>query len=118
MAGIVTQDRAAHLTAAQLIADTGFGDAEGARITGKRWADHRRRIRDGLEAEQLLASEQVARLQPDAAPPIVPEPSVVRPVRHRGQTAAALKAIAPAPAMPRQSESRVFGALGKLRAVD
>ncbi len=112
-------DQGGHfLTAAQLIADTGFGDAEGARITGKRWADHRRRIRDGLEAEQLLASEQVARLQPDAAPPIVPEPSVVRPVRHRGQTAAALKAIAPAPAMPRQSESRVFGALGKLRAVD
>lgn len=117
---IYLYDRGGHfLTAAQLIADSGFGDAEGARTTAKRWKDHRRRIRDGLEAEQLLAAEQVAALQVDAPTPAMPEPGAVRMVRHRGQTAAALKAIAPAPASdPKPSESRIFGALGRLRAVD
>lgn len=116
---IYLYDQGGHyLGAAQLIADTGFGDAEGARITGKRWKEHRRRIDMGLEAEQLLAAEQVAARQADAPAPIAPEPGAVRIVRHRGQTAAALKAVAPVPAQPTPKESRIFGALRHLRAVD
>ncbi|MBB5987406.1 transposase domain-containing protein [Sphingobium lignivorans] len=86
----------AYLTTAPVIMDTGFDNVAGAKATGKRWAEHRKRIRDGLAAEQLIAAEELARLLPAAAEPSMPEPSVLRTHRHRGQTAAALRA-APEP---------------------
>ncbi len=103
-----------YLTSAQIIADTGFLDAAGAKDAAKRLADYRKRIRGAADAEQLLAAEEVARLQVDATPMQMPEPSVLRPVRHRGNTAAALK---PAPAQS-QHETKVFAALGKLSVVE
>lgn len=120
----------AYLTTAELIADTGFADTAAAKATAKKVADYRRRMRDAAEAEQLLAAEEVARLQAAVETPEVPEPTVLRPVRHRGQTAAALK-VAPAQAGPvkvrpqkgqerpqKEEESRVFAALAKLRVVE
>lgn len=104
-----------YLTSAALIADTGFDDVAGAKATAKRHADHRRTIREGLAAEQLLTMEQLIGAQAGApVAPATPEPGAVRIVRHHGQTAAALKAQP----QPRQSENRIFGALGKLKAVD
>ena len=105
-----------YLTSAQVIADTGFLDAGAAKESAKRVADYRRRIRDAADAEQLLAAEKVARLQADAPQPELPEPAVIRPVRHRGQTAAAVKA-ASEPAQNEQ-ESRVFAGLERLRLVE
>ena len=109
------------LTSAQLIADTGFDQASGAKDAAKRHKEYRRRIRDAAEAEQLLAAEEVAAMQADAMPPDLPEPNVVRPVRHRGRTggrtAAALKA-APDTVTAIERESRLFGAIGKLRVVE
>lgn len=100
------------LTTAQLIADSGFLDVTGAKETGKRWADYRRRMRAAAEAEQLLAAEEVAALQPIPVAPPTPEPTVVRAVRHRGQTAAALKAeLSPQVATNRERETRVFDRL-------
>jgi len=109
-----------YLTSADLIADTGFLDAASAKAAAKRWADYRKRIRGAADAEQLLAAEQVAALQADAPKTEVPEATVIRPVRHRGQTAAALKP-APSPA-PRENEHRkheekIFRALSHLRIV-
>ncbi|MFZ5749071.1 MAG: transposase domain-containing protein [Pseudomonadota bacterium] len=99
------------LTAAQLIADTGFDDVAGAKATAKRWADYRRRIRDAAEAEQLLAAEELAAMQAAPAVPIdLPEPAAIRPIRHRGQVAAALNP-APQIATSRDRENRIFGAL-------
>lgn len=79
------------LCEAHLIADTGFDDAEGAKATAKRVKELKQRARDGAEALQLMRAEQVAARQAKikAVPPS--EPSVIRPVRHAGQTAAALK---------------------------
>lgn len=100
------------LTTAELIADTGFDDAASAKSAAKRHADYRRRIRDAAEAEQLLVADELAALQAQSRPAQVPEPAVIRPVRHRGQTAAALKlAAAPQIEANRERESRVFGRL-------
>lgn len=80
------------LLTAPLIADSAWGDAEGARATAKRWKAYRRAARDGIEAEQLLSAEQIAALQPRTIGPEIEAPDVIRVVKHRGQTAAALKA--------------------------
>jgi len=105
-----------YLTSAQVIADTGFLDAASAKASARRLADFRKQVRAAADAEQLIAAEEVARLQADALAPEPPTPAAIRPVRHRGQTAAALKVIE-TPA-PRRSEATVFAALGKLRAVE
>lgn len=97
-----------YLTSCQIIADTGFLDAAAAKQAAKRTADYRKQIRAAADAEQLLHAEQVAAMQADAVQPELPEPAVLRPVRHRGQTAAALK---PVPEPARHQESRVFAAL-------
>ncbi len=76
-----------------VVADTGWGDAEGARVSAKRWKGVRRQIRDGIEAEQLLTAQEVAAMQPRVSTADLAVPDVIRPVRHRGQTAAALKAV-------------------------
>lgn len=98
-----------YLTAADVIRDTGFSDVAGAKAAAKRDADYRRRIREGLLAEQLYSAEQVAALQAETIRVDMPEPAIIRPVRHRGNTAAALKA-APVPVQSQQ-ESTVFRAL-------
>lgn len=103
----------AYLTSAAVIADSGFDDVAGARDTAKRLKSYRKTVRDGVEAEDLLRAEEVAALLPDAAKPSLPAPSVIRPVRHRGQTAAALK---PLTETERETEARpatnsVFSAL-------
>jgi putative transposase len=100
------------LTTAQVIADRGFIDVAGAREAAKREKDYRRKIREAANAEQLLTAAEIADLQPDQALPSVPEASVVRPVRHRGMTAAALKAQPnPRAEEKQQRDSRVFTAL-------
>lgn len=104
-----------YLTSAAIIADTGFLDVAGAKATAKRTAEYRRKIRDAANAEQLLLADQVARMQVDAPDFALPEPAVVRPVRHRGQTAATVKVADLA--TPKPNESRLFAALGRLSIV-
>lgn len=105
-----------YLTSAQVIVDTGFLTAASAKESGKLVASYKRRIRDAAEAEQLLAAEDVARMQADAPVFELPEPAVLRPVRHQGQTAAALRHV-PA-ARPAKSESRVFAALSLVKPAE
>lgn len=104
-----------YLAAAPVLEDTGFDSEAGAKASAKRLADFRRRTRELEEMEMLVAAQSVAELLPDPELPELPEPQVVRPVRHRGQTAAAIKS---APLAPSQHETRVFTALGKLRVVE
>ena len=76
------------------IAATGFFDKASAGKRRAQEADLRRRMRDAAEMERLLDAADVARMIPDhsdATP--IGAPSVVRPVRHRGHTAAALKPL-------------------------
>lgn len=102
------------LTTAEVIADRGFNDVGAAREAAKREKDYRRRVRDAAEAEQLLAADELAALQVQAMPIALPEPTVIRPVRHRGG-GAAIAAIAPQVTQrieeKQARESRVFAAL-------
>lgn len=104
-----------YLTSANLIADSGFDDVAGAQATAKRLKSYRQRVRHGEQAEQLLAAEELAALQADLVPVTLPEPTVIRPVRHRGQTAAALK---PQVNEALRRDETMFAALGKLRVVE
>lgn len=87
-----------YLTSAQIMGDIQFFDAAGAKDSAKLLADYRKRTRAGAEAYELLEAAEVARQQAQApvATPL-PEPAVIQPMRHRGQTAAALKHVEPAP---------------------
>lgn len=79
------------LCEAELLADTGFDDVEGARATAKRVKELKQRARDGEEALRLMHAEEVAARQAKirAVPP--PQPDIVRPIRHAGNTAAAIR---------------------------
>lgn len=106
-----------YLTSATVIQDTGFLNAAEAKDAAKRWANYRKQIRGAADAHMLLEAEQVAAMQADVPLVEVPEPVVIRPVRHRGQTAAALK-VAPQAGEAIDRDARMFAALGKLRVVD
>lgn len=106
-----------YLASAQMWEDSGFLSAEDAKKTAKFNADMRKRVRAGVEAEQLLTAAQVAAWQTDAPAPEVPQAGATRPVRHRGQTAAALKLVPEVREVPQQS--KVFAALErKFRVVE
>ena len=106
-----------YLGEAPIWEDTGFGDVEGAKRTNKLVADKRQAAKALVEAHRRLDAAEVAEAQRviGGKTPDLPEPAILRPVRHRGQTAAALKAD-PIPASGH--ESRVFDGLSKLRLVD
>ncbi len=78
---------------AAVIAATGFLDTEGAKITAKARGDARRLGRELVKAEGLLSAAELARrAQPMQAPAPV-DTDILRPVRRRGHSAAALKLI-------------------------
>lgn len=101
--------------------DAGFQSAEHARERSKLEARHRKAVREAIDAEQLLTpAEIVARLPAAFADEDLPEPSVVRPVRHRGATNAALK---PAPRSRAEVDQEQFNdqfssAISGLRLVE
>lgn len=70
-----------YITAAELIADTGFSDAAGAKEAAKRVAEYRKRVKAMAEAEQLISAEQLADLQAGVVPTAKPKAGAVRPVR-------------------------------------
>lgn len=107
-----------YLTAAQMIADTGFLDVAAAKQAAKFLSTQRKRIRDGLQAEQLLSAGEVARLQAGAQQVHLPEPAVLRPVRHKGHTAAALKVTRQERTERDEREAQVFSILSRRRDED
>ncbi|ARR54771.1 hypothetical protein HY78_15670 [Rhizorhabdus wittichii DC-6] len=109
-----------YLCTAPVIAATGFFDRAGAIQRAKEEANLRRKWREAEQAHDLLSAKKIAELYAEPRQPYpAPSSSVVRPVRHRGQTAAALKpAPAPAEAASEQPflDNLVRGA-ARLRAV-
>ncbi len=90
-----------YLTSAARIADTGYDDVAGARETAKRLASYRKRVRDGADAEQLMAAEELAAMQPRTPAFELPPPAAARIVRI-ANTAAVLAEPAPRPAAQRE----------------
>lgn len=70
-----------YITAAELIADTGFSDAAGAKEAAKRLAGYKKQVKAMAEAEELISAEQLADLQAGVAPAPAPQAGAVRPVR-------------------------------------
>lgn len=82
---------------APAIAAVGFFDKASANKRRGQEAEQRRLVRQLAKTHELLDASELAAMMPDHADEApLPAPTVVRPVRHRGQTAAALKPI-PAP---------------------
>jgi hypothetical protein len=108
-----------YLASAEKINDTGFDNAAAAKLSAKRWANYRKMTRAATKAEDLLSAEEVARQQADFVPPELPEPSVIHLVRHRGQTAAAVKAEPTPRAVENQErEARFYAALRSVESND
>ncbi|WCT72080.1 transposase domain-containing protein [Sphingomonas naphthae] len=108
-----------YLVSAELLEATGFLDMAAAKTRARQESDLRKAVRRAAELEQLLDAEQLAALLPvqvDEMP--VTEPSIIRPVRRRGQTAAALKpALDAAPALTTHIDTFAAG-ISRLRLVD
>lgn len=112
-----------YLTQAALIEDFGFADAAGAVAAKKRRKEAMRAIRAGLEAQRLLAADQIAELQARTDEPEIPAASVVRPVRpaltvRPSGSAAALKIAEPIINENQQSQARVINAVARFVGSD
>jgi hypothetical protein len=112
-----------YLCSAEAWNDVQFDSADAAKQTAKFMAEQRRAIRKAEEAEQFLAAPALAAMHLGLPAPIraAPKAKVVRAVRQRGQTVAALKLVEmPATPAQRDHESKVFEAVGKacLRIVE
>lgn len=102
---------------APAIAAVGFLDKAAANKRRAQEADHRKKTRELVKMHELLDASALAAMMPDytdEAP--APAPTVIRPVRHRGTAAAAVKA-APASA-PIPVIDRMARATARLRIVE
>lgn len=102
---------------APIIRDTGFDDVASAKAAAKRWANYRKSMRAAADAEDLLAAEQLAAMQPSRAKPPAPQPSVIRPVRHRGNAVLARQETVPAEEPREALGDRMSRGMSKLRLI-
>lgn len=93
----------------------GFADMGAANRLKKARKDWRNATKAAEEKLGLLDAEEVAALSPVVVEPYLPEPTVVRPVRHRGNTAAALKPLSEA-IQPPLNEPRKISAMDRMQA--
>ena len=91
----------AYLASAALQAKTGFMDAQAAGRRARQEADLRKSTKRAADLLQLITAEQLAAMMPELPEDAddAPEPTVIRPVRVRGN---ALLKPAPAPAVAPQ----------------
>lgn len=104
------------LVTAPVWAATGFLDASAAKRRGKLEGDLRRATKAKARVHDLISAEEIAARLPATPEAETPEASVIRPVRHRGQTrgqAAALKMVEPVEAAPRQATASVLDRLAQ-----
>lgn len=114
-------DLAGHyLCSPDIIHDTGFQDVAAAKARAKQEATWRRSVREAAHMEQLLSPQEVASILPDNFAEIsLPEPSVIRPIRHRGMSAATLKPRSEASERPQdQIMDQFSNAVAHLRLID
>ncbi|RSU57220.1 transposase domain-containing protein [Sphingobium yanoikuyae] len=90
------------LATAPIWAATGFLDMAAAKERQRLEKRHAKAARDARDALNLLTAAQLVDLLPSYEEPAQPSvrPAATRIVRHRGQTAAALKAVSEAPQTP------------------
>lgn len=94
------------VTSAPIWTKTGFLDAEAAKARARAEAELRKSVKRSAELQDLLLAQDLAAMMPDERPEELPPAQIIRPVRHRGQTAAALKVVPQAPLTRPQDASR------------
>lgn len=98
---------------------TGFADMASAKARARQEAELRKSVRRATELEDLLAASDIARMLPDHIDESEPvEPAVIRPTRHLGQVAAALKPVSVAQAAEPATIDRFAQAMRHLRVVE
>jgi transposase InsO family protein len=105
------------LVTAELIADTGFDNMAAAKARSKADRDIVKVARELGRLEELREAAEIARLQGGAPEFVLPEPTVIRPVRPRHRNGAAAAAVA----VERHDPSfmnRFGAAVSHLRLVD
>jgi putative transposase len=102
-----------YITAADLIADTGFHDAAGAKEAAKRHADFKKATKAQANAAALLSPDQLADLQAGVAPAPTPRAGAVRPVRVAGTAIGGPRSASPE--SPGCSEPTPLSALERMR---
>lgn len=108
------------LATAPVVEATGFLDVASAKTRAKAEGDLRKAVRAVEAAEDLLTAQQIAAMLPDDdSDDAAFVPTIVRPVRHRGQTAAALKPQhqAQISGAPRPDPNSVIDRIGRLKLV-
>lgn len=109
------------IVTAPVLSQSGFLDMASAKSRARQEGELRKTAKRLAELEGLLSADQLVALLPDYADESpIPEPRVVRPVRPRGHTAAALKPIlepSHEPARPATID-RLAAAANRLRLVD
>ncbi|MFY9350328.1 MAG: transposase domain-containing protein [Sphingobium sp.] len=98
-----------------------FDDMAAAKRHAKLRGDMRKAIKRVGEIERVIGAEEVAaRMRVETVETPMPQPAVLRPTRHRGQSAAALKPVSEGAEAPLTDDLMgQFGtALGRLRLVD
>ncbi|MFB0874598.1 MULTISPECIES: transposase domain-containing protein [unclassified Sphingobium] len=98
-----------------------FDDMGAAKRHAKLRGDMRKAVRRAGEIERVIGAEEVAaRMRVETVETPLPQPAVLRPTRHRGQSAAALKPVSEGAQQPLIDDFMgQFGtALGRLRLVD
>lgn len=101
-----------------ILEQTGFLDAGSAQVRARQERELRRNVRRVEELEDLINAGDLAAMIPDYEDETAtPQPPVLRPVRHRGMTAAALKA-APAEQTKPSFIDSFTAAVVQLRVVD
>lgn len=105
---------------APVLEATGFDNAAAAKARGRQESELRKSVRRSAELEQLLSADQLAAMLPSYDEVDVPEPTIIRPVRHRGQTAAALKPLSTPAEAPVETPfiDPFTSAIGRLRLVE
>lgn len=74
-----------YIVAAELLADSGFAEAAGAKEAAKRLADFKKATKAQAAAADLIAPDQLADLQAGVTPARTPQAGAVRPVRPAGR---------------------------------
>ena len=112
-----------YLCEAPLWEATGFLDVAAAKDRARLEKGYKKSVKAMVEAEQLLDASDIAAMLDSVPGADLPEPGVVRAVRHRGQTVTALKTTsqkaprAVSEAAEAQLIDRLGAGLGQLRAV-
>lgn len=105
------------LVSAPLVSAVQFLDVQAAKTRMRQEREHRKAVRQAEKLQNLMDAADIAAMLPRHENAAVPEPTVMRPVRHRGSAATAARPIAAEVQEQLDVRDRIGAAVRKLRIV-